>query len=161
MGCRTATIRHWRVVREQAWRIDRWRCDHDTGGRLCNCRERCLQELRYFLQILCRGEYSLALRGGCRYEASCLCHGTHSRGGPPDGRTYRRCVAVASRAGLSVRRLQQERSLSDLAARHRECCGGRDQFCRRRSAGLAWLLEQRYEEDAGPALVPRAALDAR
>src|SRR4029450_6185006 len=93
-GCRTATIRHWRVVREQAWRIDRWSCERDTGWRLCNCRERCLQELRDFLQILCRREYSLALHGGGHYEANCPCHGTHSRGGLPDGRTYRRAVAV-------------------------------------------------------------------
>src|SRR5438046_144362 len=45
-------------------------CDRNCEWRLCSCREPCLQDFRYFLQILCRADYSLAPQASARYEAS-------------------------------------------------------------------------------------------
>src|ERR1043166_749020 len=55
---------------EKAWRTGRWSCDQDCAGQLCSCRERCLQRFRYFMQISCRRDYSLAPRAHAHYEAS-------------------------------------------------------------------------------------------
>lgn len=74
-----------------------------------------------------------------------------------DCQTCPRCLDLVRRNGLRLRRGQQERSLSDLDARPRECRPVGSEYCRARGPGPVRSLARRYGRKTADPVVVRAA----
>ena len=158
---RIATNRHWLIASELAFGDRPWFAA-PTIDRRCAIAGKAVCKTSGFLCSFCAGPFMRSQRG-VRFDTGSGHLRAHTDPGRPScpSSSVSDGSDLACRTGSGFRRRQQERSLSDRAARPRKCCARHRQRCCRHCPGPLGLLEaRRRRKIARAAVVSAPAGDA-